>query len=863
MNYFNEDNIVDLSKLLKSHIKFYAHKKEENNEIKKETLIEHTNLCNKYFIKLNKSKGIDQIFKNFESEYIPNLNKNQKELFRELLINVINFHDIGKINPYFQSEKMDNNILNKKLKEEISSNHSIISSVLYIDYFVKKVEEFKKDKEVYKILSRILFVNAYIISRHHSSLDEFVEFLNSFNMNNNSSSKLPAYRAIEFLNENHEHVYNQEINISNIKMNKKAQIILKNIEKNEDKIENSIYLYTYTKLLYSLLIASDYYATSEFMNNIEMDNFGEIKDINKFYDIYKEGSIYKSIKEYEKNEYNKEKDLTKEKNINVLRTEMFLDSQNKLKQNKDKNIFYLEAPTGSGKSNVSMNLSFKMIEEDNKLNKILYIYPFNTLVEQNIKILKNIFEYTNVLNDIAVINSLTPIKEEQEDRYKESKTEENNYKKFQKALLNRQFQNYPIVLSTHVSLFNTMFDNSKESSFAFHQLINSVIILDEIQSYKNTIWTEIISFFEGMSKILNIKFVIMSATLPNLSLLTNNKTQVCNLIEDREKYYKNALFKDRVKIDYELLEKDIDELYEHIKKQDIKNKKILVEFIKKKTAYEFFNRLKEDEEIDTAIELITGDDNTIERERVLEEINKNEGIILIATAVIEAGVDIDMDIGYKDISKLDSEEQFNGRINRSCKRDGVVYFFNIYESNKIYKNDIRTNNVFTLKDEKMRKILVTKEFSQYYEPILKLLKEEYNDRLDEYNIDKFYEDKVGKLNFVEVEKRMKLIDDDRWNMSVYLSRKINIDKGTIIDGSDVWNKYKELLMNNEMEYAQRKIELSKVRSKLSYFIYQVKKSDIIYNDRIGEIYYIEDGENYIKDNKIDKEKLTTGIGDFI
>ena len=47
----------------------------------------------------------------------------------------------------------------------------------------------------------------------------------------------------------------------------------------------------------------------------------------------------------------------------------------------------------------------------------------------------------------------------------------------------------------------------------------------------------------------------------------------------------------------------------------------------------------------------------------------------MATQVVEAGIDIDMDIGYKDISKLDSEEQFIGRINRNFKRKGVVLFF--------------------------------------------------------------------------------------------------------------------------------------------------------------------------------------------
>ncbi len=55
---------------------------------------------------------------------------------------------------------------------------------------------------------------------------------------------------------------------------------------------------------------------------------------------------------------------------------------------------------------------------------------------------------------------------------------------------------------------------------------------------------------------------------------------------------------------------------------------------------------------------------------------KIDDVIVVATQVIEAGVDIDMDIGFKDISTLDSEEQFLGRINRSCSRtDCWAYFF--------------------------------------------------------------------------------------------------------------------------------------------------------------------------------------------
>ena len=57
-----------------------------------------------------------------------------------------------------------------------------------------------------------------------------------------------------------------------------------------------------------------------------------------------------------------------------------------------------------------------------------------------------------------------------------------------------------------------------------------------------------------------------------------------------------------------------------------------------------------------------------------------------------------MDIGYKNISKLDSEEQFLGRINRSCKKSGIAYFFEVDEARSIYKNDVRLSKSLTLKD---------------------------------------------------------------------------------------------------------------------------------------------------------------------
>ena len=850
---FSNNDFINIDKILSDRYDFYAH----INEGKKETLDAHTNLCKKYFMKIDESKNLYEIFERILNLLFKDVSINSKKLYFKMISSTISLHDTGKVNPNFQEDKMKNKI---KFSERsnfnlLSSRHSIISAVFYIDYFLDEVLSMSKEER--NGIMPFMFFNSYIISKHHGNMDEFYEYLDGFNEGD-------ASKAIDALSNSHKDLFSKEFNLSCNKAVKMINFIKKHFFDNLDR-EKALIVYTYERLLYSVLVACDYYATTEFMSGVEIKNFGDINEINEFYDVYKNTYVYKSIRDYENNDYKSKTSFDHVKDINILRDEMFLDSERELINNINNNIFFLEAPTGSGKSNVSMNLSFKLMEYNKKLSKIFYVYPFNTLVEQNINSIKKIFGAdSDVFNKVTVINSISPIKMDKDNQLS------NPYKYYQKALLDRQFLNYPFILTTHVSIFNTMFNSSRESIFGFHQFINSVVVLDEIQSYKNIIWTEIISFLKVYAKVLNMKIIIMSATLPDLNSLTDSSLNTVNLINDREKYFSNHLFKNRVKVNYDLLidEFNLQMLYEHVKNNCKNHKKILIEFIKRQTAYKFYNMIAEDGESTSVVELMTGDDNSVERKRIIDRICSRDveekGIILVATQVIEAGIDIDMDIGYKDISKVDSDEQFMGRINRSCKKDGIVYFFNLDNMKAIYKDDIRADKEFSLLNDSMKDILVSKKFYDYYKLILQSLKNNYNNTLNEdINIDEFFK-KAGRLDFKEVEERMKLIDDDNWSMSVFLCYELQLDDGTVISGKDVWDDYKKLLMNNSIDYAEKTIKLSEITSKMNYFIYEIKKNDnFTYNDKVGSLYCIENGDEYFKNGKLDKEKFITGVGEFI
>lgn len=360
-----------------------------------------------------------------------------------------------------------------------------------------------------------------------------------------------------------------------------------------------------------------------------------------------------------------------------------------------------------------------------------------------------------------------------------------------------------------------------------------------------------------------MKIIIMSATLPKLDMLTGNHEKVVNLIENPEKYFQDARFKKRVALSYELLYQDkkteMKELYAHVLGQAQKGRKLLMEFITKTSAEKFYHMLTESGREDLQIFCMTGDDNQIDRKRILREMDtadKDKAVILVATQVVEAGIDIDMDIGYKDISKLDSEEQFIGRINRNFKRKGVVYFFDMDNESGIYKEDYRVDTAYTLRKDEMKQLLADKNFGKYYDYILKGIRKYRNDRKNENGIEAFV-DNVKKLDFVWISQKMKLIDNnDDWKMSVYFAREITTDTGEIIDGKQVWERYRELLSDMTMNYAKKQILLSEVKSKMSYFIYQIKiDNSLDYNDRIGELYLIEDAEQYFENGRLNTDKF--------
>ena len=822
-------------------------------DIKEETLEEHIELANKYFEKIVEYKNLKPFFERIKN--ILNLKNQEEELYYKMIDDVVNFHDFGKINSQFQIDKMLNEeILKMKDKYNISgvlgSDHSLLSASMFIAYYFGKITDLIEIVETKKIviLFEILFALSYVISKHHGNLDSFEEYIEKLSRNNDENI-LKELKNISVSNGGILLQAFLEKETITIFFNFIETYISERKKKENISSQEAMSIFVFTKMMFSLLVASDYYSTNEFMQEIKYEDFGNMGNIDTIKKEYENSEIIKSIRDKEKN------GIPNDEDINNFRTKIFLEAEKNLEKNKEDNIFFLEAPTGSGKSNTALNLSLKLLDKDRR--KIFYVYPFNTLVEQNMNTLKNIFgNNEEVIKNITVVNSVTALTN------KDSR--DIPIEEYSDILMDRQFLNYPFIVTTHVGIFNSLVGNTKEDCMPFYQLANSVIVFDEIQAYKNTIWTEIIKILNSYAKLLNIKIIIMSATLPNLSYLLDEeeKNNISKLIENRDEYFNNTIFKNRVEVNYDLLSEqkiEYEELLKHITENSLNSQKILIEFISKNDAKKFYELCENNEDlnVDHEILILTGEDNKARRNSIIKKINsKDKKIILISTQLIEAGVDIDVDVGYKNISGLDNEEQFLGRINRSCKKSGKAYFFYLTDAKKVYKNSVIIENKLNLFSDEMRDVLENKNFDIFYSKVLEILKRKAKEKINNDNFETIIFNKKFRL----LKERMKLIEEQDDKKTYFFNRTLTDEEieeiGENIEGSEVWERYVDIL--KEENYAKKIVELSKIREKMMYFLYEVKKNtELNYSDIKGSIIYIDDGDKYFTDGV-----YTGGEGDM-
>jgi CRISPR-associated endonuclease/helicase Cas3 len=740
-------------------IKIYAHPGEE--------LYHHLEKTKLIFNKLINEKIIKQYYEFFLERKFITIEYHE---FLGILNTMIYFHDISKISFNFQIKRLEiddiKNILEENDKKNIlsmmESNHSFLSSLLCLSTFFEKFD-LKKNK--------ILILLVYVIYGHHTSIKNVqseYEFIH--NLTHDEKLKCNLQLFLSYLDEpildrkKFKNFYKLQKNLSNF---------LKETHDNSTELTSQIsFFYSY---IYSLLVKSDVIASSYYDEDISYVKAHVLdwgKKINHNILSNMNEGFNRSLDNFKNQKYNK---------LNSLREEMMNGSSAKLQYSLNNNhskIFYLNLPTGGGKTNTSMKLALDILKNTD-VNKIIYAMPFINIIDQNFDVIKNtFFKGTNEYESIRKIYSAS------ESIFKGKSDDDKS-----EILLKDDFFDYPIICTTFVTFFNSILKNKKKYKYALSSLANSVIILDEIQSLPLKNWTSLYYLINEISNNYNIYFIIMSATMPSFdSLKINNEEEflynTIHLIENPEKYFSHELFK-RTKIYKPIEEIEIglenelkDNFYNYFNKVLSENfnngyTKCLIVVNTVKTSKFIYQQLIQYMEnnqfnFDFEIDLLNSTILSSERKRIIHKINNkssiNHNYILVSTQSVEAGVDVSFDFVIRDLAILDSIEQVRGRCNRSREINERLGFED--QKGRVYLIKLKRNNKY----DYLRIYPNNEEYEIRFKETMKIL--ENNLDYTYRDILKYYKEVSKRINLDQGEKNRNLIRNDAkniefWNRCIY------------------------------------------------------------------------------------------------
>lgn len=366
-------------------------------------------------------------------------------------------------------------------------------------------------------------------------------------------------------------------------------------------------------------------------------------------------------------------------------------------------IYRLSIPTGGGKTLASLNFALHHALKTGK-RRIIYVIPYLSITTQTAKTFRDVLGL-NSDSDVLLEHYSTAGMQRSADVADNASSEFEDAGEHQRKLAAERWDN-PIIVTTMVEFLETVMSARGTKLRKFHNMADSVIIFDEIQSLPmNTInlFNEIVSF---LSKITNSTILLCSATQPLLektkreNLLLSEKP---DLIAETESY-EDKLRRTRIVASAE--NKSCDELGQIIYQQARKNGNCLAIVNLKKEAREIFQCL-ERLDVNHEFELIhlstamCGRHRTdcLNRIGALLDPGNPKPVICVSTQLIEAGVDISFACVVRAMAGLDSIMQAAGRCNRNGEsvepKNVYVYPLKDEDSMERYLPDIAMGKQLT------------------------------------------------------------------------------------------------------------------------------------------------------------------------
>ena len=470
-------------------------------------------------------------------------------------------------------------------------------------------------------------------------------------------------------------------------------------------------LSVFMRMIYSCLVDADFLDTEAFMKEGKQGrNSGENIEI-----------LFKKLENYISG-WLKNQDID---TVNGRRTEIL---KNCLEMGKtEKGLFRLTVPTGGGKTVASLAFALRHALE-NKMDRIIYVIPYTSIIEQNAKVFRDILGEENVLENHCNVDY------ESSEELLPMQLASENWDK-------------PIVVTTNVQFFESLFANKSSKCRKLHNIANSVIIFDEVQMLPNDYLKPCIAMIEELINNYQVSAVLCTATQPALASFFHegiSAKELCPRMEEQFEFFKRTVF-ENVGV---LTENDLIQRLE-------KEYQALCIVNTKKRAQRIYKQLEGEGVYHLSTSMYPKHRRRILRE-IRERLRKNKKCILISTSLVEAGVDLDFQSVYRELAGVDSMIQAAGRCNREGLRpekESKVYIFQ-FEGKENVLGQRQQIDVAKSVIADNRDISDMESITQYFEMLYHIK----GDSLDKKKILDEFRNK--RYNFAKVGKEFKLIEQN-------------------------------------------------------------------------------------------------------
>lgn len=481
-----------------------------------------------------------------------------------------------------------------------------------------------------------------------------------------------------------------------------------------------------SRMLYSCLVDADYLDTEAFMDKADSElraNKAAIKDLLPKLEAYLHNL----------------KVSAKDTQVNHIRNKVQQQCINT--SMKPIGFYSLTVPTGGGKTLSSLVWAMKHAIHNGQ-KRIIIAIPYTSIIVQTAAILREIFGSENVLEHHSNVDP---------EQIKDERLRE-------QMKLATENWDYPIVITTNVQLFESMFSNKPSTCRKLHNIVNSVLILDEVQTLPMDYLQPIVDSLKTYNKLFKVSVLFTTASQPVLSGFIEGcspKASFQGIKEVQEIIPKDFNLHERlrrVKLDIDNSGKSYDEIAGMLKR----HKQVLCIVNTRRDAKELYERLPQEGVTLHLSKMMCPAHicETIEHIKMALKDNSNEIIRVVSTQLIEAGVDIDFPVVFRQEAGLDSVLQAAGRCNREGKK-GIctTYVFSLAKEHNLPKGGMKDGNNARLSLGKSSDWFAPETMNSYFRQLYCR-----NDNFDKKDMKHYLYD-VKNMGFASAAKHFQLIED--------------------------------------------------------------------------------------------------------